>query len=142
MHLGASRNLGAKMTHFAWRTGSSQVSFARDHMSPCDRPRGRNGGRLRCSHPLKVLLLIHICRGVALSTHLFKSENLIHPYKQTVFTSAAQPLTLTTFRFPFCVPPDPPPGAPPPGPAPGTFSCAFIPALTVSINTPDGSAGE
>ena len=41
--------------------------------------------------------------------------------------------TRTTFRFPF---------PPPPPPTGGADSCALIPALTASISTPDGSAGE
>lgn len=49
------------------------------------------------------------------------------------------PRTLTTFRFPFCIPPD----APGVGPAPGIgLSVAFIPALTVSMSTPVEIAGE
>lgn len=52
-----------------------------------------------------------------------------------------QPLTLTTFLFPFCAPPGAPGG---PGAAPilALASCAFIPALTVSISTPELMAGE
>lgn len=48
------------------------------------------------------------------------------------------PLTLTTFRFPFCAPPAP--GAP--APTAAGPSVAFIPAFTVSIRTPVEIAGE
>jgi hypothetical protein len=53
-------------------------------------------------------------------------------------TSRGHALTLTTFLFPFWAPPaaDPAPGNIP------ALSCAFIPAFTVSINTPVGNAGE
>lgn len=44
----------------------------------------------------------------------------------------SQPRTRTTFRLPL----PPPPGRP------GADSCALIPALTASMSTPDGSAGE
>ena len=50
------------------------------------------------------------------------------------------PLTLITFLFPF---PAAGGGGAPPGPAPtAEFSAAFIPAFTVSINTPDEIAGD
>ena len=49
-----------------------------------------------------------------------------------------QPLTLTTFRLPFCIPGIPGAlGVPPTG-----FSVAFMPAFTVSIRTPAEIAGE
>ena len=49
-----------------------------------------------------------------------------------------QPLTLTTFRLPFCIPGIPgAPGGPPTG-----ASVAFIPAFTVSMRTPAEIAGE
>lgn len=50
------------------------------------------------------------------------------------------PRTLITFLFPF---PAAGGGGAPPGPAPtAAFSAAFIPAFTVSINTPDEIAGD
>ena len=49
-----------------------------------------------------------------------------------------QPLTLTTFLFPFDAPAGGVPGPPPMA----EFSTAFMPALTVSIRTPVEMAGE
>ena len=54
------------------------------------------------------------------------------------FDPSRYPLTRTTFLFPFWAPLA---AVAPPGTVP-TLSCAFIPAFTVSINTPDGTAGE
>lgn len=67
------------------------------------------------------------------------AKGILHiVYLQSKVHLRIQPLTLTTFLLPFCIPgiPDAP-GEPATG-----FSVAFIPAFTVSMRTPAEIAGE